>query len=253
MELEMCNECLLYKELNEYGRCSICEEKHCILNDLMNKIENLKKQIDMIENLKIEPVTEEKWHELCQTLFRDKNISLNIAEATFLYGKNFKLDLNKISFEMQGFNIYVPTSNLKGIEIDMSWYKQSLLQDFKPKNRYKKMRKYFKLLDEGNHKWYELAECACTSNFNKAQLFKWWVLQGAWHKVNRNEWEEKFKLEDKQNKDDYLKHKKNQENIKERIKKFHEVVDILKEWGEVEGYIPQNGIYSTVNIENFLR
>lgn len=26
MELEMCNECCLYRELNEYGRCPKCEE-----------------------------------------------------------------------------------------------------------------------------------------------------------------------------------------------------------------------------------
>ncbi|EGT3944000.1 TPA: hypothetical protein KOR49_002413 [Clostridioides difficile] len=240
-------------ELNEDGRYNICEEKKFILKDLIGKVEILNKQIEMIENLKIEPVTEENWHELCKTLFRGKNISLKIAEATFPHGENFKLDLNKISFEMQGFNIYVPTSELKGIEIGMSWYKQYLLQDFKPKNRYKRMRKYFKLLDEGNSKWYELAESTCPTKLNKAQLLKYWFLKGKWHKNDRNLWEEKFKLEDKQNNDEYLKYKKNQEDLKEKIKKFYEVVDILKEWSEVKGHILQNGIYSTVNIENFLR
>ncbi|MCC0726740.1 hypothetical protein KGF51_10010 [Clostridioides sp. ZZV14-6045] len=243
----------MYKELNEYGKCSICEEKKDILKDLRDKAERLNKQIEIIENLKIEPVSEEKWHELCKTLFRGKNISLKIAEATFPHGENFKLELNKILFKMQGFNISLPTSELKGIEIDMEWYKPHQLQNFKPKNRYKGMKKYFKLLDEGNSKWYELAECTCTTKFNKAQLFKYWFLKGNWHKIDRKFWEEKFKLEDKQNKDKYLKHKKNKEEMEERIKVFHKVVDILKEWGEVKGFIFNNGVSSTTNIENFLR
>lgn len=52
MTLEICNECLLYRELNKYGRCSSCEDKKYILSELNNEKDNLNKQIQLIEKLK---------------------------------------------------------------------------------------------------------------------------------------------------------------------------------------------------------
>lgn len=254
MPKEMCNECLLYKDLNSQGRCDTCEEKKHILIELNNKKDEINNQIKMIENLKTEPVTEDEWHELCKTPVRYSDILLKIAEVTFPYGKNFtKKNPNEISFEINGFNITIPTTAIKGITIDMKWYKSYILQDFEPQNRYKNMRRYFELIEQDNHSWYEIAKCRCNANLTKKQLFMWWFLIGKWHRVDKDFWKEKIQLEDKQNKENYTIHKENQETLKFKIKEFHEVVDILKEWAEVKGYIEQDGIYRTCNIENYLR
>lgn len=250
----MCNECLLYKDLNSQGRCDACEEKKNILIELNNKKDEINNQIKMIENLKIEPVTEDEWHELCKTPVRYSDMLLKIAEVTFPYGKNFtKKNPNEILFEIDGFNISMSTTSLKGIIVDMKWYRLYLLEDFKPQNRYKNMRKYFELVEQGNHDWYELAKCRCNAKLSRKQLFMWWFLRGEWHKVDKNFWKEKIQLEDKKNNENYIKHKENQETLKLKIKEFHEVVDILKEWAEVKGYIYQDGVYKTCNIENHLR
>lgn len=254
MTKEICDKCLLYKNLNEYCKCNICEEKKEILIRLHDKRVEVTKQIKMIENLKIEPVKEYKWHELCKTPVRYTDIILEIAKVTFPYGENFtKKNPNEIAFEINGFNITIPTTDVKGIVIDMKWCKPYMLQDFKPQNQYKNMRKYFELIEKGNHNWYELAKCRCNMNLTRKQLFRWWFLKGKWHIVDKNFWKEKIQLEDKKNNENYIKHKENQEALKLKIKEFHKVVDILKEWAEVKGCIYQDGVYKTCNIENYLR
>lgn len=249
----ICKNCSLQGDLNNQNICDICENKTNILDKLKKDRNKLNEQIEMIENLKIEPVTEKVWHELCQTPLRYNDILLDIAEVTFPEGDYFERHANEVSFEINGFDISIPTSLAEGITIDMKWYKPYILEDFKPQNRYKKMRRYFELIDRGNCKWHELAEVRCNAKFNKTQLFIWWFLEGKWHKVNRKEWEKRFSEEDTQNKENCLKHKKAQEEMLSKIKEFHEVVDILKDWAEVKGYVRIDGVYSTTNIENFLR
>lgn len=234
------------KVINEY--------KKAILKELKNNRDKLNRQIDMIEKLlKIEPVTEDVWHELCNTPARYNDILLDIAEVTFPEGEDFEMCANEVAFKMNGFNISVPTSTIRGITIDMRWYKPFILEDFKPLNQHKKMRRYFELLDSGHASWYELAQSRCRINFNKFQLFRWWFLKGKWHKVNREEWEKIFDEEDKQNERMRIEHENKRKDMLNKIKEFHKTVDILKEWSEVRGYVPVDGVYSTRNIENYLR
>ena len=239
-------EIIVSKVINEY--------KKAILKELKNNRDKLNRQIDMIEKLlKIEPVTEDVWHELCNTPARHNDILLDIAEATFTEGEDFERCPNEVVFTMNGFNVSVPTSAITGITIDMKWYRPILLEDFKPLNQHKKMRRYFELLDSGHASWYELAQSRCRINFNKFQLFRWWFLKGKWHKVNREEWEKIFDEEDKQNERMRIEYENKRKDMLNKIKEFHKTVDILKEWSEVRGYVPVDGVYSTRNIENYLR
>lgn len=47
MDLELCNECLNYKKINDYGRCKECETKKCnvLLTETINGI-----QVSIIEH-----------------------------------------------------------------------------------------------------------------------------------------------------------------------------------------------------------
>lgn len=230
------------------------KEKNSIVSDLNEEKRRIDEQIRLIENLTIESVNEDSWHKLCETKLRYSDCIIEIAKATFPEGKNFiKSNLNEITFEMNGFNIHLPMSSVKGIIVDMKWYKPYLLNDFKPTNRYGNMRKYFELIEENESNWYELAKCRCTAKLNKKQLFKWWFLKAKWHKVDETVWKKKFLEEDKYNEEAYLKHKEKQESLKQKIKEFHKTVDVLKKWGEVKGYIKNNDVYMTCNIENYLR
>lgn len=250
---KLCKECLSYKDLNEYGLCITCENKKSIIYKLNIDKDRINNKINLIRNLKIEPVTEDTWKQLCDTPLRYNDILLDLAKVTFPYGKDFKRNINDISFKMNGFTISVPTCKSSGITIDMEWYNPSKLKDFIPQDRYKKMRRYFELLDDSNSKWYDLAESRCSSNLTRPQLFRWWILKGKWQKINREKWEKKFKLEDIKNSEKYLKYQEEKDKLNTQIKEFHKTVDILKNWSEVKGYVLHNGIYSTINIEDFLR
>lgn len=232
----------------------VCSKnKENILKKLEEKRDELNKQIDMIKKLEIKPVTEDEWYKLCETPVRYNDVLLDIAEVTFPEGEDFEMCANEVAFKMNGFDISVSTSAIRGITIDMRWYKPFILEDFEPLNRYEKMRRYFELLDSGRASWYELAQSRCRVNFNKFQLFRWWFLKGKWHKVNREKWEKVFDEEDRENKKMQIKHEIRRKGLLSKIKEFHKTVDILKEWSEVRGYVPVDGVYSTRNIENYLR
>lgn len=230
------------------------KERNKIIFNLKEEKNKIDEQIKLLENLKIEPVTEDMWHQLCSTQLKYSKSIIEIAKVTFPYGKNFvRCGTNEITFKINGFDIYLSTSSTKGIVVDMKWYKPNKLNDFKPVNRYGNMRKYFKLIEENNNDWYELAKCRCNAKLTRKQLFRWWFLKAKWHKVNEQLWRTKFWEEDKENENLYIKYKEKQEAFKEQIKEFHKVVDMLKEWGEVKGHIKINGVYMNANIENYLR
>lgn len=68
MKLEMCNECLDYKAVNEHGRCSNCEKEFIVNND-KNKLKD-----KMIEHLSVAD----------SRGFKDKAMRLTIEEIKLI-------------------------------------------------------------------------------------------------------------------------------------------------------------------------
>lgn len=231
--LEVCNKCIKYRVFGLENKCSECKKKK-VLDLLISDKNKLNDQIDMVANLEIAPVTEDEWHQLCETPVRYNDILLDIAKETFPLGEDFVRNANDVSFKMNGFRVSVPTSRTKGVTIDVFWYEEKYLKDFISSNRYSKMREYFELLDSGNYKWYELAKCRNTMyNVSKFKLFLWWFFKAKWRKVDRDKWEKLFEEEDKKNKKGYKKHQKKQAEMIELVEKFHETVKILGTWAAV--------------------
>lgn len=224
--------------------------KEKILNKLNDEIINLTSQVELIENLKIEPVSSDRWHKICETPLRYTDTILDIAKCTFPYGKNFSKTANDVIFTVNGFKVYVPIDKTKGIVIDTSWYKKSILNDFRPWTQYGRMRDYFELIDSKDYTWYDLAMCRYNNNKNKSKkgLFIWWFTKAKWKKVDRELWENAFEIEDKKNEEAFLRHKQKQEEMLNEIEKFSKTVDLLKKWDEVKGSLL--GAYTVTDTEN---
>lgn len=225
-----------------------------VLNEMKNKLNELNKEIKFIEDLKIGKVDEETWHKICLTPIRyDYKILKEIAKATFPEGYNFNCCSNEIEFNINGFLVTVPTTGCRGINIKLDWYSHGKNYEYKPNNRFYKMRKYFELLDSGNYTWYDLAKTRRTYDTNKVNLFLWWFLKAKWHKVDRERWENAFNNEDKENEIRLKKYNLKVKDVEDKLKKINETIDILKEFAEVKGYVCINDLWQTTNIENYFR
>lgn len=234
--------------------------KQYILDKLIKDKDKIDSQISMIKDLKIESVTEEEWHKLCETPLRSNAILLDIAKATFPYGVGFKRHPNEVTFEVDDFTITVPTTLNRGVLIDTKWLDYSLLDGgqcfLKPKNKHCNMRRYFKLIDSNNYYWYDLARARCDiapNHYSKLSLWLWWYTSAKWKKVDRTEWEQKFEDEDSYNKFLYEKYEKQVLELEKKIEDFYGVVAKLKGWGTVRGYVLKDGLWITTNIDDIGR
>lgn len=242
-----------YNILNKDTAINIDNEISNILDKLEEEKNLIENKIKLISNLNVSGVDEKLWHELCETPFRESSLSLVVARELFPLGDNFKRCPNEVEFEMMGFNLSLPTSRSKGIIVDMRWYKPHCLEDFTVRPRYVKMRRYFELLDSGNYSWYDLAKCRCTrEDFNKVQLFLWWFFKAKWRKVDRQKWMEAFDEDDKYNQKKVIERNNEKNVVLDKINKFKELVEIIKPFAEVKGYVSDpGGTYMTINIENY--
>ena len=224
-----------------------------ILNKMNKELNDLKERINMIESLKIAPVDEKIWHKICLTPARyEDDFLLEIAKATFPQGEDFERYPNEVVFTLNGFNIKLPTSACTGIEIDLSWFNPNYKEEPKEYRNYSRMRRYFELLDSENYTWYELASSKCEFHPNyctKIKLFVWWFTKGKWEKVDRTEWEERFRLEDEENEKKKEEHKNRVLEIELKLEKINDTIDILKNFAKVKGRV--GGVF--LDIEDYFR
>lgn len=226
-----------------------------VLEKIDKRIKDLQDQRDLIEGLEIGPVDEKTWREICLTPARsDSELMIAIAKATFPEGEHFTNNGNLIIFTLNGFSVEVPTYSTTGITIGLGWYKPSYKEPPNEYRRFKSMRKYFELLDSGVYTWYDLACCRCNSTYiseNKLRLFIWWFSKYKWRKIDRKKWDDMFEHEDEQVKKAFEDHERKVKEIEKRLSIVNDTIDVLKEFAEVKGYVKHDGIWQTMNVENY--
>ena len=86
-------------------------------------IEELQKRKEFLESLDINAVlNEDEWHELCQSSLRSDNILSVFVHNIFPDAEDISITANYVKFLLYGIRCYLPTSLIRGIEIDTSWF-----------------------------------------------------------------------------------------------------------------------------------
>ena len=113
-----------------------------IILEIQEKIEEKQQQIEMLQNLNIDDVDEELFHELCETPLRSSEELLLVAKRIFKNGENFELHPNYIKFSLYGINCYISITRAYSIEIDTSWYKYIKIDDYVYPSDYNRKKLY---------------------------------------------------------------------------------------------------------------
>ena len=165
-----------------------------VISNLNEELNEIKEQISLIESIdwdNLVPVTESEFKKLCLTSLRGTSYLEDILKATFPEATQIKQTCNYIIFQLYGFTCKLPTSRIKGIEIDMEWSKCGS----PPVNRLENnnMYLYFKREDE-KAGWEELFNLRLSDLKHHPKAIKWllWYGKYKWKDTKRKEWEKQF-------------------------------------------------------------
>lgn len=177
---------------------------------LQEEIKEKEKQIKLIKNINNNQiVTEQEWHEICETPLRNSNLLEQLVKNIFPDAENIQNYVNYVYFDLLGFRCAIPTSLCQGIYIDVKWY---LKDTGKPNNIYsgsaKIMKKYFDAIDNKDS-WYTCAKLRLNYRcfYKKWVLFLLWFGKYKWKDDRRKEWEIEFQ--------------KQEENFQYRLEEYH--------------------------------
>lgn len=210
-------------------------------NDVKEAIEDLKEEIAEKENhIRLlesidftKAVDEDIWHEICKTGLRYSDLLGVLVKNIFPLAKNIKVGCNYVDFEMMGFNVEIPTSYCRGINVDTSWYKRD---SGEPKLEYndavKSMMKYFKAV-ENKAGWYECAKYKIRNgwNYRKWYLFLMWFFKYKWTDSRRDDFDKAVKMAEESHQKRLERYYAERKEMRKKAEKLiNEVVPILDEF-----------------------
>ena len=95
------------------------------IKDSVLNLEQLQKQIEQqknfLKNIDVtKPLSEKEWGYLCEVISDDKTLCA-LARKIFPEGAHFRYKEAYIHFDLYGFECGLPTFNVPGVKIDLSW------------------------------------------------------------------------------------------------------------------------------------
>lgn len=200
----------------------------CSLEEIINETQE---KINILRNIDLEkPVTEEQWHKICETPLRYSNLLAVLIKNTFPMAENIILSCNYVYFDIMGFEVQVPTSNHRGINIDLSWYKEDYGEPVRSYSRYVEvMKNYFEAVDN-KAGWYECAKRRLQNGekYRKWYLFFIWWFKYKWRDPKRAEFETAKSIQDETFVESVKKYYIQRNEIKNKTRKMiNELLPIL--------------------------
>lgn len=189
--------------------------------ELNRQIKEIEDQISFLVYFDYnKPVTEEVWHKLCDTPLRNSEFLKTVVSRTFHMAENISVGANYVYFDMLGFEVQIPTSRARGINVDTSWYRKNEAEPTFVASPY--LRRMLKYLDavSGKHGWYECAKYRIHDGelYSKWALFLLWWFKYKWNPVDKDFIKEKFDSETRNYKKRVAQHKENKQTTKEKAK-----------------------------------
>lgn len=148
------------------------------INEIKEQITELENQITFINSIDFsKPITE----------LRNSNLLGLIVKNIFPEAEDINVHCNYVYFTLLGFEVQIPTSMCRGINVKTDWY---IKDDGKPVLEYspvvERMKEYFELVDN-KVGWYERAKVRLTygKSCKKWVLFLAWWLRYKWKNPHR--------------------------------------------------------------------
>ena len=178
------------------------------LEELQEEIYDRQSQINLIKNIDWnKPVTEEKWHEICETPLRSSDLLEVLVKNIFPDAEKIKVGCNCVCFEMYEFTCGLPTSRCNGVYIQTDWYKKDYGEPSYPYSESNKnMKKYFDAKD--NHENWDILfkyRLPYLSSYKKWIRFILWFGYYRWKNDHREKWIREFEKDEKSF-EQYTKH-----------------------------------------------
>lgn len=204
------------------------------IDELNEEAVSVNEKISLIESLDIsKPVTQDKWHAICETPLRGSNLLKIIVKNTFPLAENITIGCNYVYFEMLGFDVQIPTFRSNSINVDTSWYCKDHGEPVCVYDAYvENMIEYFHAVDN-KLGWYECAKHRIQhgKTYKKWFLFTAWWMKYRWKAPNRQEFERVKIKQEQKHKERVEKYYLNRKIIRHKAKKLlNELLPLLDEF-----------------------
>lgn len=202
------------------------------VKDLLEEKQEIENRISLIQSIDWnKPVTEDVWHEICETPIRGTDLLKILVTNIFPEAEDIKIGANYVNFKLRGFDIQIPTSRCRGINIGTSWYKNPNTVCIEPRvhsetTTYMKM--YFDAVDN-KEGWKKQAQARLhRAGYNDFGLFIAWFGRYKWKKVDREHFERQYKNEEENFKQRELRKQEERKAILEKARVMkEEIIPIL--------------------------
>ena len=194
---------------------------------LQEEINKKQEQISLLQTLTPETVLdEEMWHKLCETSLRGSEILCAFVKNIFPDAEDIIGYANGVRFTLYGFVCEIPTSFIKCIRVDLSWYKKDCGEPSESlSSRDKIMKEYFEAKD--NHAGWETLfnlRCPFAKGAPKYRKAISWFFYFKRKDDHREEWEKHFAEEKRDFEEGKKKYKEERQAMHDRTKLMADVL-----------------------------
>jgi hypothetical protein len=225
------------------------------LNDLEEEKTEIERRIALVKSIDwTKPVTEDEWHELCETSIRTSPLLAVLVKNIFPNAENITIGCNYAYFELYGYKIQIPNSRCRGINIATSdWY-----NDIKYSREHRgdphppltrEVMAYFDAVDN-KRGWKEQAKHRLyhASTMSDFELFIKWFGKYKWKKVDRAKWEAKWEEEERRYTEKTAWYEKTEAENREKLEfVLNVLMPELDKFSDYHCSYYNNGYHLTVN------
>lgn len=222
--------------------------KQKILTKITDDLVRLHHKRYTIQNLKLEPITESKWKELCdiKEVFNNKDILLKFAKVTFPNGTDWKLEWDCIKFKLNNIKISLKMTSDKDtpvINIHEEWLDNKNRTPKKDKGKpikinsidERNIRKFMELINSNKyHTYYSVGRYLYNPNISHIKRFSFWIFRDKknlnLYIKNAKKYIEKY---DKQYTESVKKYYKQRRYIIKQVENLKQIIPELKYFGEL--------------------
>ena len=170
------------------------------VQELLEEKQEIENRINLIQSIDwAKPVTEDVWHEICETPLRGTDLLKVLVTNIFPEAEDIRVGANYVNFKLRGFDVQIPTSRCRGINVGTNWYKNPNATVIEPRihsETTKYMKMYFDAVDN-KEGWKKQAKARLhRAGYNDFGLFIAWFGKYKWKKVDRECFEKQYQTEE---------------------------------------------------------